>query len=118
MLTGNFSYNRTDRQTEFNLTGAALPLESIKRIQTARLPIGGQLNFQFTGPARCSRRKCKARCAWSICAWAPTSIGSFQGQIDSDGRRMALQLDSAMATGALHGTWSSPSAATIPSPDS
>jgi hypothetical protein len=52
VLTGNFRYGRADAQTEFNLTGAALPLESVARIQTAR--------------------RCKAPSVWSICGWVPT----------------------------------------------
>ena len=49
LLTGNFLFRTTDRQTEFDLTGAGLPLEGVSQIQTPRLPIGGRLSFQLSG---------------------------------------------------------------------
>ena len=103
VLTGNFRYGRTDALTEFNLTGAALPLESVTRIQTARLPIGGQLNFQLTGHGPLFAPSLQSSLRLVDLRLGSDVIGSFQGQIDSDGQHAVLQLDSAMSTGALHG---------------
>jgi translocation and assembly module TamB len=103
VVTGNFRYGRIDQQTEFNLTGALLPLEGISRIQTARLPIGGQLSFQLTGQGPLLAPKVDGSVRLVNLRLGSEIAGSFAGKLDSDGNRLTLQLDSAMTAGALHG---------------
>ena len=103
LLTGNFMYGTSDSQVSFDLTGAVLPLEGISLIQTSRLPIGGQLSFQLkgNGPLRAPQidgalRLVNLRLGSEV--W-----GSFQSQITSDGKQLALTVDSDASTGEVHG---------------
>ena len=103
LLTGNFMYGTRDAQVSFDLTGAVLPLEGISLIQTSRLPIGGQLSFQLkgNGPLRAPQidgalRLVNLRLGTDV--W-----GSFQSHIASDGKQLALTVDSDASTGEVHG---------------
>jgi len=44
-----FAYRFSDANVNFDLTGAVIPIEGIKKIQTAKLPLGGSLSFQLHG---------------------------------------------------------------------
>ena len=45
LVAGDILYRPNEQQTEFNLTGTGIALEKIKALQTASLPVGGQLRF-------------------------------------------------------------------------
>ena len=103
LLTGNFLYGTVDHQVIFNLTGAALPLESIEKIQTQRLPIGGRLSFEVAGQGSILAPKMQGSLRLVDLRLGAETIGSFQGGVDSDGEKLNLTVDSAMSTGSLHG---------------
>ncbi len=103
VLTGNFRYGIRNRQTAFRLTGAVLPLEGIARIQTSRLPVGGRLSFQLNGQGPLLAPKLEGSLRLVDLQLGSDVIGSFDGRLDSDGRQLTLQLDSAMSAGALKG---------------
>ena len=104
LLTGNFLFRTTDRQTEFDLTGAVLPLEGISQIQTPRLPIGGRLSFQLRGSGSLLAPTLQGTVRLVDLRMGSEVLGSFQGKLNSDGSRLTLEVESAMSTGALHGT--------------
>ncbi len=104
VLTGNFLYRTTDRQVAFDLTGAVLPLAGIGRIQTPRLPVGGQLSFQLNGEGPLLAPQLHGSLRLVNLHMGSELVGSFNGNVESDGSQLTLQVDSAMSSGALHGT--------------
>ena len=103
IITGSASY-RFDPQTfSADLVGAGLPLENFETLQTRRLPVGGQLSFRMkAGGSRLAPtgegtfRVVDLRVGQSV-------IGSFEGNLKSDGATAHLELTSAMASGEISG---------------
>jgi translocation and assembly module TamB len=102
-LTGSAGLRFDNRTLSFDLTGAAIPIEDIGRIQTARLPLGGHLSFQLhgTGPLLSpnvdgSIRIVDLRAGNEV-------LGSFDGKLNSDGRRLRLDVSSALPVDRLRG---------------
>ena len=104
VLTGNFMYRTSNAQVAFDLTGAVLPLSGIDRIQTARLPVGGQLSFQLNGEGPLLAPKLHGSVRLVDLHLGSELVGSFNGNVESDGSRLTMQVDSAMSAGSLHGT--------------
>lgn len=102
VVTGNFLYRTEEQSIAFDLTGALLPLAGIGRIQTPRLPVGGQLTFHLAGDGPVLAPKLQGTLRLVNLRLGAEVVGSFNGNIDSDGSRLALQVDSAMSTGSLH----------------
>jgi translocation and assembly module TamB len=103
IITGSAGYRYGDQTISADLAGAALPLENFEKLQSARLPVGGQVSFRLkaTGPLRAplgegSVRVVDLRIGEAI-------IGSFDGKLTSDGRAAHLELGSAMSTGEISG---------------
>jgi translocation and assembly module TamB len=103
LLTGNFTYHTSDGQAVFDLTGAGLPLEGVTRIQTARLPVGGNISFHLSGQGPLFAPKLDGSLRLVDLKLANEVIGSFDARVQSDGSKLALQVDSAIPTGELHG---------------
>jgi len=103
VLTGNFLYRRPDQQIAFDLTGAAIPLEGVQRIQTVALPLGGQLSFQISGQGPLRTLAAQGTLRVVDLRVGTEVLGSFEGKLNSDGRQLHLDLNSAMATGLLQG---------------
>ena len=104
VVTGNFLYRTDEQSVAFDLTGAVLPLAGIEHIQTARLPVGGQLTFHLTGDGPVLAPKLQGSLRLVDLRLGSEVVGSFDGNVESDGSHLALQVDSAMSTGSLHGT--------------
>jgi translocation and assembly module TamB len=103
IITGSAGYRYGDRTISADLVGAALPLENFEKLQSARLPVGGQVSFRLkaTGPLEAplgegSVRVVDLRIGEAI-------IGSFDGKLTSDGHAARLELGSAMSTGEISG---------------
>ncbi len=103
VITGNFSYGLGDSEVTFDLTGAVVPLEGISRIQTPSLPIGGRLSFHLTGQGPLLAPKLDGAVRLVDLRLGADVLGSFQSQVQSDGSKLALQVDSEISTGELHG---------------
>ena len=103
LLTGNFTYRTTDGQAAFDLTGAGLPLESVTRIQTPRLPVGGSVNFHLSGQGPLFAPKLDGSLRLVDLKLRNEVIGSFDAKVQSDGSKLGLRVDSAISTGELHG---------------
>lgn len=103
VLTGNFSYETSDANVTFDLTGAALPLEGISRIQTPSLPIGGRLSFHLGGTGPLFAPKVDGMLRLVDFRLGADVLGSFQGELQGDGSKLSLQVDSEISTGELHG---------------
>lgn len=103
LLTGNFDYHTIDGQAVFDLTGAGLPLEGVTRIQTPQLPVGGNISFHLSGQGPLFAPKLDGSLRLVDLKLKNEVIGSFDAKVQSDGSKLALQVDSAIPTGELHG---------------
>lgn len=106
IVTGSVAYSFPDKSVSAELAGASLPLENFQKLQSTRFPLGGQVSFRlkFSGPAKAPQgdgtiRLVDLRVGTEV-------IGSFDGELTSDGRRAQLKLNSAMSLGTLAGTFS------------
>ena len=102
-IAGNFLYRPDDGETEFAITGTSLAIETIERLQTERLPLAGQLQFQLRGGG-------PLRSPWSAGTARIVDLrvgkdrfGSFEAALRSDGRRVHVDLSSAMEAGQVAG---------------
>jgi len=97
IITGSAGYRHEDQTISADLVGAALPLENFEKLQSTRLPVGGQVSFRLkaNGPVRTplgdgTFRVVDLRIGQVI-------VGSFDGKLTSDGRTAHLR------TGLCHG---------------
>ena len=104
IVTGSAGYRFADRNATFDLVGASLPLENFEKLHLKRLPVGGKLSFHLNsqGPLIAQRgegafRIVDLRVGHEV-------IGSFEGNLSSDGREAQLEVNSAMAVGKLSST--------------
>ncbi len=103
VVTGNFDYHTDTDTVTFDFTGAAIPLESIAKIQMARLSVGGRLNLQAHGQGPLRAPELHATLRLIDLKLGSDVVGSFDGKVDSDGRNLSATIDSAMASGRLAG---------------
>ncbi len=103
IITGSAGYRYQDQTISADLVGAALPLENFEKLQSSRLPVGGQVTFRLraNGPARSPLGDGTIRVV--DLRIGQVVIGSFDGRLSSDGRTARLELGSAMATGEISG---------------
>jgi len=103
LATGNFVYHTDTREVSFDLTGAAIPLEAIGRIQSARMPVGGRVNLQARGQGPLRAPELHATLRLIDLKLGNDVVGSFDGKVDSEGHHLRATIDSAMASGSLSG---------------
>jgi translocation and assembly module TamB len=105
IVTGTVGYRFAEKTISAELVGAALPLENVQEIQSARFPIGGQVSFRLkaSGPAKAPVGEGTVRVV--DLRVGPEVIGSFDGGLSSDGKTARLQLGSAMSIGELSGEY-------------
>lgn len=102
-ITGNLLYRIEAAETEFDLTGAVVPVERLGAIQTERLPLGGQLSFQLRGEGRLAAPRVEGSVRAVELRVGEHTLGSLQAKLHSDSRRVILELESAMREGSLGG---------------
>src|SRR6266481_1900169 len=103
IITGSAGYRYEDQTISAGLVGAALPLENFEKLQSARLPVGGQVSFRLkaNGPVRTPLGEGTFRVV--DLRIGQVIVGSFDGKLASDGLTAHLELSSAMATGEVSG---------------
>jgi translocation and assembly module TamB len=106
IVTGSVAYQFADKSITAELAGASLPMENFQKLQSARFPIGGQVSFRLklAGPAKAPQGEGTVRLV--DLRVGSEVIGSFDGELTSDGHQAQLKLNSAMSTGTLSGTFS------------
>ncbi len=106
IVTGSVAYRFADKSLTAELAGASLPMENFQKLQSARFPLGGQVSFRLklSGPAKAPQGEGTVRLV--DLRVGSEVIGSFDGELTSDGHQAQLKLDSAMSTGKLSGTFS------------
>ncbi|MGB7846222.1 MAG: translocation/assembly module TamB domain-containing protein [Candidatus Acidiferrum sp.] len=103
IVTGTVAYRFTDGSLSTDLVGAALPLANFGQIRDSKLPFGGQISFRLksSGPLRRPRAEGGFRVV--DLHMGSEVIGSFGGDLNSDGQTAQLKLTSAMSEGAIVG---------------
>jgi len=106
IITGSVAYHISTKNVSADLVGAALPLRNFEKIQTDRLPISGRISFHLkaSGPylapvGEGTMRVVDFRVGQEV-------IGSFNGELLSDGKFAKLDLHSAMSGGGISGGYS------------
>jgi translocation and assembly module TamB len=106
IITGSVTYHISTKNVSADLVGAALPLRNFEKIQTDRLPISGRISFHLkaSGPylapvGEGTMRVVDFRVGQEV-------IGSFDGELLSDGKFAKLDLHSAMSGGGISGGYS------------
>ena len=103
IVTGSVGYRFADTNLAAELTGAALPLENLRKLQSLGMPVGGQATFRLklNGPVASpigegTLRLVDLRVGQVI-------IGSFDCSLNSDGQTASFDLSSAMPAGEIAG---------------
>jgi translocation and assembly module TamB len=104
ILTGNFGYRFADANIGFDLTGAVIPIENIQSLQTPRLPLGGQLSFELRGGGPILAPTAQGTIRLVDFRAGSEVLGSFEGKVDADGKRLRLDLSSALPEDRLRGS--------------
>jgi len=103
LLTGNFLYHTDTRQVAFDVTGAAIALDSIEKIQSPSMRVGGSLNLQVRGEGDLRAPQLHGTVRLVDLKLAGDVVGSFDGKLESDGHHLAATVNSAMKDGQLSG---------------
>jgi translocation and assembly module TamB len=102
IVTGTASYRFSDRFIAADLVGAALPLESFKKLQSS-FPIGGQVSFRLKAEGPVNAPTGTGTFRVTDFRVGQEVIGSFDAGLTSDGKIARLSLGSAMSTGEISG---------------
>ena len=103
-VAGDILYHPHEENIEFNLTGAGIQLDKIQALQNSRLGTSaGRLDFALrgSGPARSPTGKGDFHVLGLKIG--TDEEGDFHGQLDSDGQRVRVALDSQGSHGQLRG---------------
>src|SRR5262252_4056872 len=103
IITGSASYRFNAQTFSAELVGAGLPLENFEKLQTRRLPVGGQLSFRMKAQGSSLAPTGEGTFRVVDLRVGQSVIGSFEGNLKSDGRAAHLELSSAMTTGEISG---------------
>jgi len=103
IVTGSAGYRFSDGDISVDLVGAGLPLENFEKLQSPRMPVGGQITFHVkaSGPAKTPQGEGSIRIV--DLRIGQETIGSFDGTLTSDGREAKVALSSAMTDGSISG---------------
>ena len=101
LITGNVLYHPGTTDVTFDITGAGIPLEDIERIQTDRFAVGGRVNLQVRGQGPLLAPEVHGTLRLVDFKVNSEVIGSFDGKLDSDGRRLSASIESALSAGRL-----------------
>lgn len=103
IVTGSAGYRFADQSITADLVGASLPLEDIEKLQTTRLPVGGGITFRLKASGPISAPQSEGTFRVVDFRVGKDVIGSFDGNLNSDGNTAKLTLGSAMTTGGISG---------------
>jgi translocation and assembly module TamB len=103
IVTGSVAYRFRDGSLTTDLVGAALPLANFRRIRASNLPLGGQISFRLKSSGPAWRPQAEGSFRVVDLLMGNDVIGSFEGNLDSDGQTAQLKLNSAMSEGAIGG---------------
>jgi translocation and assembly module TamB len=103
IVTGTVGYRFADQNLELDLVGASIPLANFEKLQTPRFPVDGQVSFRVRAGGLVTAPQADGTLRVVDLRVGQAVIGSFDGELNSDGRTARLKLGSAMSTGELSG---------------
>ena len=103
IVTGAVAYRFNENILTTDLVGASLPLANFRRIRANDLPFSGQISFRMKTNGPPLRPQADGTFRVVDLQMGTEVIGSFEGDLHSDGQLMQLKLASAMSTGAIGG---------------
>jgi translocation and assembly module TamB len=103
IVTGTVDYRFADGSLNMDLVGAGLPLANFQRVRAANLPVSGQLSFRLKSSGPLLHPQAEGSFRMVDFQMGDEVIGSFGGDINSDGQNAQLELSSAMSEGAISG---------------
>jgi len=103
IITGSASYRFGVQAFSSDLVGAGLPLANFETLQSRRLPVGGQLSFRMKAEGSLMAPKGEGTLRVVDLTVGQSVIGSFEGNLKSDGVTAHLDLSSAMSSGEISG---------------
>ncbi len=103
IITGMVGYRFADRSITADMVGASLPLENFGKMQSARIPVAGQVSFRLKASGVATAPRGEGTFRVVDLRIGQEVIGSFDGSLKSDGQTAQLELGSAMTTGEISG---------------
>ena len=103
IVTGTAAYRFADRSLTTDLVGASLPLANFGKIQSESLPLGGQITFRLKSSGPVAQPLAEGTFRVVNLQVGTEVIGSFEGELHSDGKEANLKIGSAMSEGAISG---------------
>jgi translocation and assembly module TamB len=102
-VRGNVEYRIQEGEAIFDLTGEKIPLESIRKLQTAALPIAGQLSFRLRGRGPLLAPVAQGEVHVADLKLGVEPEGSYSGRLESDGSHARITLASEPTPNRLQG---------------
>jgi translocation and assembly module TamB len=105
IITGNVGYQFSTQNISADLVAAALPLQNFEKLQSQRFPVYGQLTFRLkaSGPYKAPSGEGTVRVVdFRV---GQEVIGSFDGDLRSDGQTAKFEIHSAMTGGGISGDY-------------
>jgi translocation and assembly module TamB len=102
-ITGNLLFRPLDKHVTFDVTGTTLPLDRIMKLENGRIPLRGSLSFVVTGEGPVRALIGQGTLRLVDLQFGEGHIGTFEGQLRSDGQRLHVDLKSAMVAAKLEG---------------
>ena len=103
IVTGSVAYRFNENILTTDLVGASLPLANFRRVRANGLPFSGQISFRMKTNGPPERPEADGNFRVVDLQMGTEVIGSFEGDLHSDGQQMQLKLTSAMSAGAIGG---------------
>ncbi len=102
-LTGDVTLHPRELSAQFNLHGTGIALEKIASIQSASIPIAGQINFDLRGNGPLLAPIAQGSLHVASLRLGTEEEGDFRGQVSSDGQTAKLSIESDSPQPALQG---------------
>ena len=103
IVTGTAGYSFADHNISVDLVGASLPLANFEKLQFSRFPVDGQVSFRLKARGSATAPRAEGTLRVVDLRIGQAVIGSFDGELISDGQSARLKLGSAMSAGELSG---------------
>ncbi len=103
IVKGDFALNTKTREVEFALRGSGIQLEKINQLQSASLPVEGLFEFDLRGKGPLLAPVAQGNVRLTKFRAGSDTVGTLEGRLDSDGRRLRVTMNSAMTAGTLRG---------------
>jgi translocation and assembly module TamB len=103
-LGGDLSYLLASAEAQFDLFGRGLPLDEIRRLQSPALPLAGRIDFHVSGSGPVRAPRAQGTASISSLRAGNELFGDLNGRLNSDGRKLQVELTSSLVRGRMNGT--------------